>query len=106
MDQGRKERIARNEAAYRDLNEAIGTGPGRGALQLLCECGREDCTGPIYVAPDDYSVVRASPRRFLVLPGHEILEAERVVEERPGYRVVEKPDDVAHIVDPAGAGAG
>jgi hypothetical protein len=39
---------------------------------------------------DEYAAVRARPRVFAVVPGHERLDVERVVEEGRGYFVVEK----------------
>ena len=101
MPESRNERIARNEASYRELNEAIHSGsPAARRFQLICECGHPECTGPLNIGPDEYAAVRANPRRFLVLPGHEIPTAEEVVDRQAGYFVVEKPTDVAHIVDP------
>lgn len=50
--------------------------------------------------------MRADPRRFVVLRGHETSDVERVVEVRGGYSVVEKSPEVSAIVrrsDPRGA---
>jgi hypothetical protein len=44
-----------------------------------------------------------SCRRFLVLPGHEIRELERVIGEGHRFHVVEKPEDVADMVEEEGA---
>ena len=46
-----------------------------------------------------YEAVRASPRRFLVLEGHETPEVERVVERHPAYVVVEKLDEAARVAE-------
>ena len=103
MADARSERIARNEASYRELNEAIQPGSSGGRpFQLACECGGTDCTDALNIGPDEYAAVRTNPRRFIVLPGHEILEAEEVVDRQEGFFVVEKPEDVSHIVDPGG----
>jgi hypothetical protein len=51
----------------------------------------------------EYEDVRAHPRRFVVLPGHELGELETVVESRSGYVIVEKRDlagEVAEQHDP------
>jgi hypothetical protein len=40
----------------------------------------------------DYQRVRANPRWFMVVPGHQHPELEVVVETQPGYLVVEKVD--------------
>lgn len=103
MSDPRSERIAANEASYRDLNETIeaGTAGGR-RFQLICECGEVDCTGALNIGREEYAAVRANPRRFIVLPGHEIPDTEDVVERQAGYFVVEKHENVAHIVDPGG----
>ena len=101
MGDASRDRIARNEASYRELNEAI-AGPEELAgepLMLLCECGDENCTQALHIPAAEYHAVRANPRRFIVLEGHEIPDVERVVERRPGWLVVEKPEDVAHVVD-------
>ncbi len=34
--------------------------------------------------------MRARPNAFFIIPGHERLEVERVVDEPDGYRIVEK----------------
>ena len=98
MDQAEKERVARNEAAYRELNAAL-EGGRAATMPLLCECGHEECTGPLFATPTEYEAVRAYPRRFLVLPGHEIPEAEWIVEERPQFTIIEKREDTAEIVE-------
>lgn len=101
---GSNARVARNEAAYRDLNEAIAGGgvdprrPG-GRLMLLCECGHPSCTRSMNVRVSDYESVRADPRRFLVLPEHEIPAAECVLEDLGGVLVIQKRDDTAPIVE-------
>ena len=100
MPDSRHERIAHNEASYRELNEAIEPGSAARRFPLVCECGHSDCTAPLNIGAEEYAAVRADPRLFLVLPGHEIEDAEEVVERQAGYFVVRKADEVAHIVDP------
>jgi hypothetical protein len=48
---------------------------------------------------EDYTAVRRHPRRFVVTPTHEIPDVETVVARADGYFVIEKPEDVAHIVE-------
>jgi hypothetical protein len=91
----RRERIALNEARFREMNETLRVAgrprPERESrLQVVCECGTGDCTLLIDVSLDDYQAVREHPRRYLVLPGHVFDEVERVVAEVPGAEVVEK----------------
>ena len=92
MDRDRKERIARNEARSRDLNERFGMG------HFTCECGDADCHKVIGMSIEIYKSVRADDRRFLVAPGHEMPEIEDVVVKRKGFAVVRKRDEVAHVV--------
>ena len=93
MDQLRKERIARNEANARDVNDRFGMG------QFTCECGDGDCHDLIKVPLDVYRSVRADDRRFVVVPGHEIPAMEDVVVSRESWAVVRKHDAVAHVVE-------
>jgi hypothetical protein len=100
-----EERAARNEVVFRRVNEeVVGLGQGTASvLNLVCECSDAACIERIEVALDDYEAVRAHPRRFLVRPGHERDEIERVVDRREGYLVVEKTGDagdVARRTDP------
>jgi hypothetical protein len=99
-------RRARNEALFREVNERIEeletglTGYGQDDSLLVgfvCECTREDCGETIEVTRAHYKAVRNEATRFLVLPGHEALDLERVVERHPHFLVVEKLGDAADI---------
>ena len=97
----RKERIALNESAYREMNEWVvaGQAPARGELAILCECGDEHCSDAIRVPSNEYRAVRENPLRFVVAPHHLIADAEFLVEERAGYWVVEKFEEVADVME-------
>jgi hypothetical protein len=89
------ERVAENEATFRRANEAlyrrfreVGTDE---LAPFLCECGDHRCTQTIRLKLEEYEEVREQPGRFVVIPGHEILEVEQVVEAGERYEVVEKP---------------
>lgn len=98
-DQERVERIGRNEARFRDVNERIEAGRDRGQEQerigFVCECGRPDCTRLIELSPSEFERVRRRSDRFVVAEGHVFPEAERVVERNERYWVVEKLDEAA-----------
>jgi hypothetical protein len=92
----RHERIAKNETVFRAANREIehaekelGGGAER-IIEVLCECGREGCSGLIALTMAEYDAVHSEDDRFVVLRGHESAEIERVVEERAGYLVVDK----------------
>ena len=57
---------------------------------FICECSSDDCTELLQVSYQQYEAVRENPRRFLVLPGHQDLDVERVVDEYSNALVVEK----------------
>ena len=62
-------------------------------LEVLCECGQDDCRAVIALTVSDYDRVHGEPDRFVVLPGHETPELERVVERNDRYLVVDKIDE-------------
>src|SRR3954452_24826574 len=83
-----------------------------GLLNFLCECGRLHCTRFIKLERPKYESIREKPRRFAFVDGHEILEAEEIVERHDRYLVVEKKgrsggrDRRAHRPAPAARLAG
>ncbi len=94
MSHSDPERIARNEAIFRDANErivervdALGLS---GQTVYLCECGDERCSHALTLTREEYESVRADPTRFVVAPGHAMPWAERVIEETERFAVVEK----------------
>ena len=91
MDPQSKQRVAMNEAAFRKVNEGMEVGQDpAGLLTFICECGRMGCTRMIQLTRSEYETVRANPRRFALLAGHEIDDVETVVERHDRYLVVEK----------------
>ena len=59
-------------------------------MRFRCECARLECNSAIELSLSEYERVRGNPRRFVILPGHELSDVDVVVERRPGYVVVEK----------------
>jgi hypothetical protein len=96
-----KERIARNEATFRRINEDIER--GRDAdddttlVGFVCECGSADCGRLIELTPAEYEQIRQDPCRFAIVHGHEIAEVERVVERHDRYSVVTKLETTGEI---------
>ncbi len=108
MDE-RAGRQAKNEALLRAVNREIENASeqlGDRDLEVVCECGQQTCGGLIYVTADIYDGVHRERDRFLVLPGHENPEIERVVEATDQYVVVDKfgeAEDIVERQDPSGA---
>jgi len=93
----RDERLAKNEALLREVNERIHEVgerlqvlPDDELLEFRCECGRPECDSPVSLTAAEYEHVRSDNDRFALLPGHEDEEIERVVERNDRYVVVDK----------------
>jgi hypothetical protein len=90
----RQQRVARNEALFRqvnerieDVNEALNADE---PSDFLCECGDENCTTPVSLTLAEYERVRSDPTHFAIARGHEVIDVERVIHETDRYAVVEK----------------
>jgi hypothetical protein len=107
--QAARDRAARNEALFRQVNErvkdvsdafaAIDPSP----IDFMCECGTDTCTEPVSLTLSEYEQVRSVPTHFFVLPTHVLPDVEVVVREGDGYVVVEKlpgERDIALETDP------
>jgi hypothetical protein len=102
--EGKKQRrAAANEATIRDVNEGIERGqwPGEedSPVGFRCECARLGCNQLVELTVREYEEIREHPRRFVVVPGHEFAEVEKVVETRRGYLIVEKLDPAAEVAE-------
>ncbi len=97
MERELQRRLGSNEAVFRDVNEGIERGqwPGdeEAPVGFRCECARLGCNELLMLTPHDYERVRSNPRRFVMIPGHEITEVETVVKTKANYVVVEKRDE-------------
>jgi hypothetical protein len=107
MSTDMSERIARNEATFRSINEDIERGrdaeDDRTLVGFVCECGSADCSRLIELTPAEYEQVRSDPCRFAIVNGHEVESVETVVERHDRYAVVRKLESsgaVAKETDP------
>jgi hypothetical protein len=106
VDRSTLERIARNEGLFREVNEAIERGlwPGEeDTAPFRCECAALECNAVVTLDVHDYERIRQHPRRFFVLEGHEVPDAEEVVQRGTGWVVVEKRGQagvVTESIDP------
>jgi hypothetical protein len=97
------------EIKGRRVNEAIERGMrGKQSAVFLCECGHLTCSRTMELALADYGRIRQSFDRFLVAPGHEIADVDRVIQRHQDYVVVAKrqgrPADLARATDPRAEG--
>jgi len=97
-----EERIARNEALFREVNERVAElhdDLGAGATtEFVCECADATCTERIPVPMGTYERVRNDSHLFLVRPGHQQPEVERVVETDERFLVVCKDSPTAEKI--------
>jgi hypothetical protein len=100
----RTERIGRNEARFRDINERLEQGLRQvphnpDLLDFVCECGSRDCEAHIRLSFAEYEDVRRDSRHFAVVPGHVARDTERVVAGNDRFEVVEKFGGAVPIAD-------
>jgi hypothetical protein len=105
VEHERVERIGRNEAVFREVNESIrGVAPQDPMFDALCECGSESCTGQFAISVDEYEHVRSDPALFVILPGHDVPDVEEVVEDEGVFVVIRKrpggPERLARETSP------
>jgi hypothetical protein len=90
----RRERAARNEALFREVNERIEELSSRflddEPRRFLCECHDPDCRGVISIPHQEYVQIRRDPTEFVVVPGHEDAQVEQIVDATDRWVVVRK----------------
>jgi hypothetical protein len=100
------ERVAKNEAAFRDANERIEAAadgmPHVHEIPFICECAAQSCTEIVRMTREEYEQVRSRGTTFWVVPGHEFEEVDgkivgRVVERRDRLTIMEKVGEAAGL---------
>lgn len=87
------ERRATTEALFRNVNERIAESAERfdaDETAFVCECSDPSCTHRLAATLEEYEQVRSDGATFLLAPGHEQPDIERVVARRRRFNVVEK----------------
>jgi hypothetical protein len=99
-----RERAAKNQSLFREVNERIGELSASSSPTLfICECANERCDEKVSVAREGYERIRSYSNRFFVVKGHELSEVEQVTASVDGYVVVAKlgvGGEVAERLDP------
>ena len=100
----RRERAARNESAFRNLNERTNNLDDHGPFTVfVCECEDQACQEPVALTTKEYEAIRANSNSFFVIPGHETPAVDQVIETAESYLVVRKRGagaEVAEELDP------
>lgn len=95
-------RMARTEAAFREVNEAIAETAKRfesDGADFICECADPQCAHRVSADLEQYEEVRSEGTHFLLAPGHHEPKVEQVVERAEEFDIVEKvAPEMARIV--------
>ena len=83
---------ARDRLVLREVNDQIaklvGAGNETGVSLFVCECRDRSCAEALEITAAEYERIRADEANFVVFPGHEQAESERVVERLSRFVIV------------------
>ena len=95
-------RLTDFQCVFRELNEEMvriaRALPGAEPPAFACECSDPACLAPLKLGFADYDAVRVHPDRFIVVPGDERPEWDRVVERGAGWASVEKTSPTGRAI--------
>ncbi len=98
------ERVARNDATFREANDRIAEKATEygidGQIPFICECAQESCTTILRLTLDEYAEVRGHPTHFVNERGHAVAAQgyAREIDDRGRYVIVEKLGEAAELV--------
>jgi len=112
MSAQQAERLASNQALFREVNERMMAlserfEPDRAhSADFVCECSHLSCAEQIRMTLTAYTAIRSNPRWFLVAPSpeHVFPEIEDVVKRTDRYFVVEKRGAAGEVAEQATSG--
>ncbi len=90
---------AENELVFKQHNERVGQHArnlmdGHSLDELIvgfvCECSNDRCSEKLHMPVTSFEILRRNAKQFIILPGHEQHDIERVVVATDDYTVVEK----------------
>jgi hypothetical protein len=99
-----EERVGRNEAIFRHVNERITEMADDLAvttLRIVCECADPGCAEGIEIRIDQYRLAREDDAVFIVVPEHILSAVEDVVYEGTGFVFVRKRGQAAEVAEEA-----
>jgi hypothetical protein len=98
---GSAELAGRRQSAFREVNEQIAKLTDSLVTTshrlFVCECDDTSCAESLEITEAEYADVRADGARFVVLPGHQLPDVERVVDGNGRFLVVEKVGAAAEV---------
>lgn len=112
VDEVTAERVAKNDAIFRDANERLRQAAAEHGFDeqrapFICECADPRCTRVLQVDVAVYQRVRVNPRWFLNVPGHEAAARGHatVVERHDGFVIVEKIGRAGDVAEELAGGS-
>ena len=99
------ERIAQNDAIFREANEDIAEAASRnsygGAVPFICDCAEPTCRELVRLSLDEYQAIRNDPRAFVNAKGHQVAARgwAEVIAETDGHVVVRKIGEAGEIAE-------
>lgn len=94
LDELREQRLAANEAFFRELNEKLEKldrpAGDSDTLIIVCECADPDCIQRLKLTHREFETVRSDPIRFVVAHGHVDPEIEEVISRTERFELVQK----------------
>lgn len=98
----REQRLAENEAYFRDVNERVqehveDVAGAHAPFNILCECSSMACAERIPVTAAEYGDAHRNPRQFIVALGHVQLEIEKSVLQTDRFEIVRKHDEAGEV---------
>ncbi len=107
MGEATQERIAKNNAIFREANEKIRAKAEQydaplEQIPFLCECASPSCVEIVRLTSAEYLDVRGSPQHFFTANGHEAAEgvAASVISRQERHVVVQKPMPADAVPNP------
>lgn len=101
-------KMAENEVVFRRYNEQVNITlkklsilaeehsqeayitPNDEPLHFYCECADENCKARIKLKPSVYEQIHNHRDQFIIVPGHQAVQIERVIKTTKSYSVVRK----------------
>jgi hypothetical protein len=69
---------------------AVAIVPAEQLIPFLCECANDACLGRVDMKLGDYDDIHRDRDQYSILRDHQIVDGERIIEQRPLYDIVSK----------------
>jgi hypothetical protein len=99
MDKLSERRLVENEVIFREANKSVQEfaeqiNDGDRKVPFFCECSNAFCRDKILLSAKMYGKQHNDERHFIVLPGHEMSELERVIKKDKRFNIIEKMTEI------------